>query len=87
MSDRDALISEADAMRTAIFDVYTKYSPEQTSSRGVITNFIVITEVIGDDGDPWLRRISDKGPMWRTLGMLDTVSNDIRYALLNIKEE
>lgn len=73
--------SEIEAMRDAISDVYAKYSPEETSSRGIITNFIVITEVIGDDGQPWLRRISDRGPMWRTLGMLDTFSDDIRHAL------
>lgn len=72
---------EIEAMREAIAEVYAKHSPEETSSRGIITNFIVLTEVIGDDGQPWLKRINDKGPMWRTLGILDTFSDDIRTAL------
>ena len=78
MSQSDA---ETEAMRAAIAGVYAQHSPEQTSSRGVITGFIVITEVIGDDGQPWLKRIGDEGPMWRTLGMLTAVSDDLREAM------
>lgn len=73
--------SEIEAMRIAIAGVYSKYSPEETTSRGLITNFIVITEVVGDDGESWLRRINSDGPMWRILGMLISVSDDIRAAL------
>lgn len=78
MANKD---EEIEAMREAIAGVYAKHSPEETSSRGIITNFIVLTEVVGDDGEYWVRRISDKGPMWRTLGILDTFSDDIRTAL------
>lgn len=51
------------------------------SDRGIITNFIVIAEIVGDDGEHWLRHIQGEGPMWRTLGMITAISDDIRTAM------
>jgi len=71
----------SEAMRTAIASVFSSHA-EHASDRGLITRFIVIAEVIGDDGEPWLKRISDDGPMWSTVGMLTAISDDIRHAML-----
>jgi len=71
-----------EAMRDAITQVFADHA-DHPSDRGIITGFIVIAEVVGADGDPWLKRISDDGPMWRTVGMLTSVNDDLRQALRN----
>lgn len=70
------------AMRSALAGVFAEHA-EHPSDRGLITGFIVIAEVMGDDGELWLKRINDDGPMWRTLGMLTSISDDLRDALRN----
>lgn len=69
------------AMRKAIAHVFAD-NDDDPSDRGIITGFIVIAEVVGDDGEPWLKRVND-GPAWRILGMLTAISDDLRYALRN----
>ena len=69
-------------MRAAIARHFAE-DGDDPSDRGVITGFIVIAEVIGDDGEPYLKRVSDDGPMWRTVGMLTAISDDLRDALRN----
>jgi len=68
------------AMRDAIAHVFAD-DGDDPSDRGIITGFIVIAEVIGDDGEPYLKRMSDDGPMWRQVGMLTAISDDLRHAL------
>ena len=70
------------AMRDAIAAVFAEHA-EHPSDRGLITKFVVIAEVIGDDGEPYLKRVNDDGPMWRTVGMLTAISDDLRDALRN----
>lgn len=80
------MTDRSEAMRTALAQVLAD-NAEHPSDRGLITGFIVIAEVIGDDGDPWLKSISDDGPRWRTLGMLTSVSDDLRQALSNLSDD
>lgn len=68
------------AMHAAIAQVFADHA-EGPSDRGLITRFIVIAEVIGDDGDPWLKSIGDDGPNWCKIGMLASISDDLRQAL------
>lgn len=70
-------MTEKEDMRAAIAGVFTEHA-EHTSDRGLITAYIVIAEVIGDDGEPWLKKISDDGPAWRHVGMLTAISDDLR---------
>lgn len=70
----------SEAMRTAIAEVFADHA-EHPSDRGIITTFVVVAEVMGDDGEPWLKRMSDDGPLWRQVGMLTAISDDLRYAM------
>ena len=72
----------SEAMRTAIAAVFAEHA-EHPSDRGLITGFVVVAEVLGDDGEPWLKRMGDDGPLWRQVGMLTAVSDDLRYAMVH----
>lgn len=73
--------TESEAMRAAITSVLADQQADHPSGRGIVTGFVVVAEVIGDDGDPWITRICDIGPKWRTIGMLVSVTDDLRDAL------
>ena len=52
---------------------------EHPSDRGLITAWLVVAEVMGDDGRPYLKRvISDGTPAWRIIGMLGAILDNTR---------
>lgn len=47
-----------DAMRAALEAVLQKYAASP-SDRGVMVNFLILAEQVGDDGAQWIRLIGD----------------------------
>jgi len=77
---------QSDDMSAAIQDQFTKYA-EHESDRGMITQFVLITEVIGDDGEYYLKTMRSKGSAtWRALGLVESYGNDLRSIMLEVAE-
>ena len=64
-------------MREAISKVIQD-NAETPADRGVIVEFIVVVEIIGDDGGQWLKMVSGDGTHWHKVGMLMSVTDDLR---------
>lgn len=70
-----------DDMRDAIQQVLHKHD-DHTSSRGVITAWVLVVELVGDDGDPYLHtiRATDAG-IWRQIGMLQVAHDSCMQSI------
>ena len=52
---------------------------QHPSDRGLITSWLIVAEVMGDDGRPYLKRVlSDGTPAWRIMGMLEAILDNAR---------
>ena len=47
---------------------------DHPSDRGVVLSWCVVAEVMGDDGQVWLKSIVSEMPAWRLIGMLRAVA-------------
>ena len=55
----------------AAIDGVLKDHADHESDRGMLTDYLLVAEQIGDDGEPYLRIISSEAtPQWRRLGMI-----------------
>lgn len=69
MNEQEQARSEA---LSAAIDGVLKDHAEHDSDRGLTTDWILIVEQIGADGETYLRLIhSDESVQWRRLGLLD----------------
>lgn len=48
----------------------TELADDIPATRGLLTSFVVVCEIMGDDGEPWLFVTDSKQSVWRTMGLL-----------------
>lgn len=76
-----------DALRDAITAVLLEHAGEHPSGRGLLTDWVLLTESVGDDGKHWLRFNYDTDtPIWRMIGMLETCAADAKHTFLEIND-
>ena len=59
-------------------------SEQETDQRaGIVVDWVLTCEIVGNDGEVWLHTLrSHDSTAWKTLGMLEAHSGDLRSALL-----
>lgn len=63
--------ARSQALHEAI-DRVLKEHADHESDRGVLLSWTVVAEYLGDDGDEYLRMVSNENSVaWRVLGMLE----------------
>lgn len=71
MTSTDEEHARSEALLAAISTVLQEHA-NHTSDRGLVTRFVLVAEQVGDDGDPWLRIISEPDSVqWHRMGLLE----------------
>lgn len=70
------------ALDEAITKVLAEYADHEMD-RGVVTDWALVIEAIGDDGEPYLRLSHREGSMaWRRLGLYEYASQCLRSSII-----
>ena len=67
---RSASESAREQFHDAIQTTVTNLGDDHAAARGLLTNFVLVCEMMGDDGRPWLFMVDSDQPTWRTQGLL-----------------
>lgn len=68
-----------DELRDAIGDAVRKDTSTNEVTDGMMTAFVVVVEMVGTDGMPYLMHQSEDQPMWKSVGMLECTLLDYRH--------
>jgi len=76
--------AEGKSLRDAVDDALRAvFAAEDDMRAGLITGWVTVIEVAGNDGDPYLHTLRSDGLMpWKALGMLEAMAGDLRYNML-----
>lgn len=72
------LTDKKEALRIALQEALHNFATDD-SDRGLIVHYSVSMEVVGSDGNTWLKHIASDGiSAWAELGMMISAEDDIR---------
>ena len=72
------LKDKKEALRVALQEALHNFARDD-SDKGLIVHYTVSIEVVGSDGNTWLKHLSSDGiSAWAELGMLISAQDDIR---------
>ena len=76
------------ALLAAIQTVLHDNADDYAADRGLVTDYVVIVEMLGDDGETYMRMFQhpQTGP-WRTLGLLDGALTQARCDFTAVDED
>lgn len=67
-------------LKAALEAAIHEHGDHDAMDRGLVTDYVMVIEQLGDDGKPYLRCLARPGtPAWRTLGLLDAALTQRRY--------
>ncbi len=85
MSTNEANMAEA--LTTAISQVFMEHG-KHTAKRGLIANWVLVSETLGEDGGLWLNmNHSENSTKWGIIGLLAAASDSYRDTLRAVEGE